>query len=215
MATEPIKLSVKKGAFSYKDDPAFEMEDDPSEGMDEWHDGVQHKYTAHQGDEGSMVVVSNSGYGYAYGDHTDNHGNPVLFHASPMWPTVHQVGTTYGGGHTLPTALGAAIEDTNRRYGVDPIPSMDLSDHSARMVQKLVGTGALEKGTWDESVNSYGRGDGHDWASISVLGAKTNPEYKELSPEDVASAQRTARQRLFPRRQGPLSSSQFTQEELF
>ena len=182
----------------------------------------------------SFVEMSPPQVAYEYPiDHPvhDAMGNPVLFGTeSPSDPVVETLGSNREGANTVATVLGAAIDESRRRWNMDPVPSTDLSSHSVKLVNKLINKGAIEPDSPPEQENSFGRAEGEKWTR--TIQHSFNPDLAEefdhpdaivkirkFSPSEVSHAQSTIRSLLRGKSQSPtnpnLSPTQFTQGELF
>lgn len=162
---------------------------------------------------------------------TDDMGVPTLFGTEPPpKPKIETMGSNRGGANTVATVLGAAIDESRRRWKTDPVPSTDLSSHSIKLVNRLINKGVIDPDTPAEQENSFGRVEGEKWTrhvqhdfnpdvEEGYIPPDTSFQVREFSPAEVSHAQSTIRNllkgRLKPTPNQNLNTTQFTQGELF
>jgi hypothetical protein len=175
-----------------------------------------------QGEHASEAMLNGPKYSYSYGprQHDGSFAPPIygdgLFDAKSSPPEFDTLDSTIGGSGTVPTAVGAAINESRKRWGVDPVPSDDLSDDSRKLVDKLEKKGVTTSRT--QVFNSVDRESGHRWTEYTKKrfnrGDLKENAY-EYSPGEVHQAQTTIRNLLRPNTNKNLNVNQFTQGELF
>lgn len=84
------------------------------------------------------------------------HGQQALFDVDHMPPVVESLFATEDARHLVPTALGLAARHSLSNYGELPIPSKDLSKHSAPLVEHLQQRGIVHEDEPSTARNELG-----------------------------------------------------------
>jgi hypothetical protein len=123
--------------------------------------------------------------------------------------TLTSLMATTGEEHLIPGLIGKAAMHSERTHGRRPLPSANLSEHSAKMVQNLVDRGILRNPSYVlpgddpsevQATNDYGRYEGNNAVRTMARGA--TPENAVPANEHLMGSQ-FVRRELRATRPGP------------